>query len=245
MPTRGSPALSSCASGCCASQSSSACTSRASASGESTVTVPPEFPNPRLSHVRTLKPALRSAPTPTLPVASSEAASGLVWREPPQPWPCEDRGCLRPARRGMEGEHDLRPVEGRDRGVAGVRGRRGDEQGGEGEGEGKAHGFAAGTPIDGVLAGVASERRGHAVLQRAGAGRARRGSSGTRRRSGGRRWCCSSRRGRRRRAACRSWRGSCPGRRCRACGCRRVPLRPITASDCVEGGRRPRSRPCR
>ncbi len=85
MPTRGSPAASSCASGCFASQSISAITSRASLSGASTVTVPPEFPNPRASQVRTLKPALRSGPTPTLPVVSSLAAFGSVWREPPQP----------------------------------------------------------------------------------------------------------------------------------------------------------------
>ena len=85
MPTRGSPAASSSASGWVASQSISADTSRASLSGASTVTVPPEFPKPRESQVRTLKPALRSGPTPTLPVASSLAASGLVWREPAQP----------------------------------------------------------------------------------------------------------------------------------------------------------------
>ena len=127
MPTRGSPALSSCASGCWASQSISAMTSRASASGESTVTVPPELPKPRLSQVRTLKPALRSAPTPTLPVVSSLVASGLVSREPPQPWPSRIVGAFPPLGDGMEGEDDLRAVEGRDRGVAGVGGGRGED----------------------------------------------------------------------------------------------------------------------
>ena len=96
MPTRGSPAASSCASGCCASQSISAITSRASLSGASTVTVPPELPNPRLSQVSTLKPALRSAPTPTLPVVSSLAAFGSVAREPAQPWPWRIVGAFPP-----------------------------------------------------------------------------------------------------------------------------------------------------
>ena len=102
MPTRGSPALSSWASGCCASQSISAETSRPSASGESTVTVPPELPNPRASHVSTLKPALRSAPTPTLPVVSSLAALGSVWREPPQPWPSRIVGAFPPPGAGWK-----------------------------------------------------------------------------------------------------------------------------------------------
>ena len=54
MPTRGSPALSSWASGCFASQSISADASRASKSGESTATCPPDWPKPRGSQVRTL-----------------------------------------------------------------------------------------------------------------------------------------------------------------------------------------------
>ena len=102
MPTRGSPLASSCASGCWASQSISALTSRPSASGESTVTVPPELPNPRLSQVSTLNPALRSAPTPTLPVASSLLASGLVSREPPQPWPSRIVGAFPPCGAGWK-----------------------------------------------------------------------------------------------------------------------------------------------
>src|SRR5215217_221294 len=48
--------------------------------------MPPESPKPRESHVSTLKPALRSGPTPTLPVCSLEPAFGLVSRLPPQPW---------------------------------------------------------------------------------------------------------------------------------------------------------------
>jgi hypothetical protein len=96
MPTRGSPAASSLASGCWASQSISADTSRPSASGESTVTVPPLLPKPRESQVRTLKPALRRAPTPTLPVVSSLLASGSVSREPPQPWPSRIVGAFPP-----------------------------------------------------------------------------------------------------------------------------------------------------
>ena len=66
------------------------------------MTVPPELPKPRLSHVRTLKPALRNAPTPTLPVASSLAASGFVSREPPQPWPSRIVGALPPCGDGWK-----------------------------------------------------------------------------------------------------------------------------------------------
>ena len=77
------------------------------------MTVPPELPNPRLSQVSTLKPALRSAPTPTLPVASSLLASGLVSREPPQPWPSRIVGAFAALRGGMEGEDDLGAVEAR------------------------------------------------------------------------------------------------------------------------------------
>src|SRR4051794_36458912 len=101
MPTRGSPARSSCASGCLATKSISALTSRPSKSLESTSTVPPELPKPRASQVSTLKPALRSAPTPTLPTASSLALSGFVSREPPQPWPSSTVGCFPAPSAGM------------------------------------------------------------------------------------------------------------------------------------------------
>ena len=97
MPTRGSLLRSSLASFCLASQSISALTSRASASGESTSTVPPELPNPRASHVSTLKPALRSGPRPTWPSASVLVLFGFVSREPPQPWPSSTVGAFLPA----------------------------------------------------------------------------------------------------------------------------------------------------
>ena len=96
MPARGSLGPSSVASGWSASQSSRACTSRPSLSLESTVTVPPDSPNPRESHVSTLKPALRSGPTPTLPVASLLAASGFFSRLPAQPWVCRIVGARVP-----------------------------------------------------------------------------------------------------------------------------------------------------
>jgi hypothetical protein len=57
MPTRGSPGPSSRASGWAAMKSISACASRASNSGWSIITVPPEPPNPRASQVTTLNPA--------------------------------------------------------------------------------------------------------------------------------------------------------------------------------------------
>ena len=57
---------------------------------------------PAESQVRTLKPALRSAPTPTLPVASSLAAFGLVSREPPQPWPSRIVGAFPPCGAGWK-----------------------------------------------------------------------------------------------------------------------------------------------
>ena len=139
MPTRGSPLASSCASGCWASQSISALTSRPSASGESTVTVPPELPNPRLSHVSTLKPALRSAPTPTLPVdlVARGVRVGLPRAAPAVA--LEDRRRLPALRGGVEGEDDLGAVERCDGGVAGLGGggrgedeRRGEEEGAHG-----------------------------------------------------------------------------------------------------------------
>ena len=54
MPSRGSPGLSSAASGCAATQSISPWVSRPSTSGLSTSTVPPDLPNPRGSQVSTL-----------------------------------------------------------------------------------------------------------------------------------------------------------------------------------------------
>ena len=53
----------------------------------------------------------------------------------------EDRRRLAASRRRMEREHDLGPVEGRDRGAAGLGGGGGDQSEGEGEGKG-AHGSA-------------------------------------------------------------------------------------------------------
>src|SRR3954451_21973094 len=104
MPTRGSPGLSSLASGCLASQLSSACTSRPSKSLESTSTVPPDCPNPRESQVSTLKPARRSGPVPTLPVRLDDALSGLVSRVPPQPWVWRTVGAFWPAFRPAAGK---------------------------------------------------------------------------------------------------------------------------------------------
>src|SRR4051812_36688139 len=106
MPTRGSPIASSRASGCWASQSISALTSRTSASGESTCTVPPEEPKPRASQVSTLKPALRSGPSPTLPVCSLLALLGSVSREPPQPWPSRTVGAFWPGARPSAGKKE-------------------------------------------------------------------------------------------------------------------------------------------
>ena len=74
-----------------ASQSSSAETSRPSCRRQSTVTVPPESPNPRESQVSTLKPAFRSAADADVAGRLALAASGLRSREPPQPWAIEDR----------------------------------------------------------------------------------------------------------------------------------------------------------
>jgi hypothetical protein len=55
--------------------------------------VPPDWPKPRESQVRTLKPALRSGPVPTFPVLSDDALSGLVSRLPPQPCVCRIVGA--------------------------------------------------------------------------------------------------------------------------------------------------------
>ena len=74
------------------------------------------------SQVRTLKPALRSAPTPTLPVVSSLVASGSVCARAAPAVALEDRRRLPAAGRGVEGEHDLGAVEGGDGGVAGLGG---------------------------------------------------------------------------------------------------------------------------
>ena len=97
MPARGSPGPSSCASGCLATKSSSAWTSRPSLPCQSTVTVPPESPNPRESQVSTLKPALRSAAAPTLPVDSLVAPSPVASRVPPQPCVMRMVGARSPA----------------------------------------------------------------------------------------------------------------------------------------------------
>lgn len=83
MPSRGSPGASRRASGWRATMSIRPCTSRASMSGESTDTTPPDWPKPRASHVRMLKPARRSGASPTLPKSDSDELSGSVSRDCP------------------------------------------------------------------------------------------------------------------------------------------------------------------
>ena len=122
MPTRGSFGPSSRASGWSASQSSSAFTSRPSKSLESTVTVPPDSPKPRESQVSTLNPALRSGPTPTLPVASLVAASAFFSRLPAHPWVCRIVAADSPGLqtgRAMQGDVDRGAVERAHDGIAG------------------------------------------------------------------------------------------------------------------------------
>ena len=103
MPARGSPGASRRASGWVASQSSSACTSRPSKSLESTVTVPPDSPKPRESHVSTLKPAARSAADPTAPKPSRPPESSPRSRTSPQPWVIRIVGARAPGGRPSAG----------------------------------------------------------------------------------------------------------------------------------------------
>ena len=117
MPARGSPAASSCCSGCVASQSSSAETSRPSKSLESTSTVPPDSPKPRESHVSTLKPARRSGPRPTWPTGASVALFSSLSRVGAPAVRLEDRRRLLARREALGREEagaDRRAVEGRD-----------------------------------------------------------------------------------------------------------------------------------
>ena len=91
---------------------------------ESTCTVPPDSPNPRESQVSTLKPARRSGPVPTLPVAFEDALSGFCVAAAAPAVRLQDRRRPLPAGlRGVEADVDLRAVERGDDGIASGGGR--------------------------------------------------------------------------------------------------------------------------
>ena len=70
--------------------------------------MPPDWPQPRASQVRTLKPAWRSGPTPIWPnISPSEELLGLVSRDPPQPWPSSTVGARCPGPRLAAGKKEV------------------------------------------------------------------------------------------------------------------------------------------
>ena len=86
MPTRGSPAASSCASGCLASQSSSAETSRPSSSGESTVDRPAGLAEPARVPGQHVEAGLAQRPDADVAGRLASGCPRPSSREPPQPW---------------------------------------------------------------------------------------------------------------------------------------------------------------
>ena len=166
MPTRGSPAASSCASGCWREpvdqrrHVARLRVGRVDGDRAAGVAEPARVPR---QHVEAGL-AQRADADVAGALVAGRVRVGLARAAPAVA--LEDRRRLAAARRGMEGEHDLRAVEGRDRGVAGLGGGGGDQERAARAKAKGAHGSGSYPPIS-RLRVVARERRGHAVLQRA------------------------------------------------------------------------------